>query len=132
MDRATGRAVVLGLTGAVFVVVAVMTLLDPDQTAAGLGQALHGADGHSEFHAVYVGLWLAQAALCAWAVWRRREPLLGDVVMLLVAGQVVGRVVATFRSGWPDQLIVPFVLEGIGLVLLAVLRPSRPARGALR
>ena len=47
----------------------------------------------NEFRAVYVGMWLAMAAILVLAFRRVEEPLLGDVAALLILGQTLGRLI---------------------------------------
>lgn len=119
------RRALLILTALIFVANAVYTLVSPDQWAAGLGFTLLAPNGYSEIYAVYVGVWLATAILCALAAVRVREPLLGDLVAMFVLAQPLARLLALPQFGMPEGLLLAFfALEaGGGLALLAV-RPS--------
>jgi hypothetical protein len=121
------RQVLLGLTALVFTAIAAGSLVAPHTMAEGLGYSLDNVDAMSEFRAIYVGLWLATAALLVVALRRVRQAVLGDLCALLVLGQTVGRVVSLALDGVPSGRVWPmFVLELIGGVALLVVRPSGP------
>jgi hypothetical protein len=125
------RQILLGLTATVFASIAVASLLVPHQMAEGLGYTLGSVDALSEFRAVYVGLWLATAALLLVALRRIQEPVLGDLGALLVLGQTGGRILSLWLDGMPSARVWPiFVLEAIGGLALLVVRPSEPRRTA--
>jgi hypothetical protein len=96
--------------------------------AHGLGYSLTSVDALSEFRAVYVGVWLATAALLVVALRRVQEALLGDLCAILVLGQTGGRMVSLLLDGMPSPRVWPMLmLEAIaGLALLSV-RPSNSA-----
>jgi hypothetical protein len=119
------RQILLGLTAAVFASIAVASLLAPHKMAEGLGYTLGSVDALNEFRAIYVGLWLATAALLVIALRRIQEPLLGDLCALLVLGQTGGRVLSLLLDGMPSAKVWPiFVLEAIGGLALLIVRPS--------
>jgi hypothetical protein len=121
-DRA--RQVLLGVTAAVFAGLAIHALVDPHGTAAHIGYRLDNPDAMSEFRAIYVGLWLATAALLVVALRRVDEPILGDLGALLVAGQVFGRVVSLVLDGPPTARLWPIAgLEAVGAAALFLVRP---------
>lgn len=94
--------------------------------AAGLGYTLDNVDALNEFRAIYVGLWLATAALLIIALRRIDEPLLGDVAAMLVLGQTGGRLLSLLLDGTPSMRIWPFfILEAIGGLVLLIVRPSK-------
>ena len=74
MRSSRARRVLLALTALVFLGVAVGSLVAPHEMAAGLGYRLDNVDALNEFRAVYVGMWLAMAALLALAFRRIEEP----------------------------------------------------------
>src|SRR4051812_25738697 len=93
--------------------------------AAGLGYVLTGANGHSEFYAIYLGVWLATAALAIHAALRVRQALLGDLVAMFVLAQPAGRLFALVKFGLPEGLLLAmFALETIGGLLILGVRPS--------
>ena len=118
----------LGLTAAVFVAIALRAILAPEKMAAGLGYALSAPNGYSEFYAIYLGVWLATAALAVLSAVRIRQALLGDLVAMFVLAQPVGRVFALVSFGPPAGLLLAlFALEAIGGLLILCVRPSAPA-----
>lgn len=120
-----GRQALLVLCAAIFVANAVQTVVSPDEWAAGLGFRLRSPNGYSEVFAVYVGIWLATAYLCALAAIRVRESLLGDLAAMFVLSQAVGRVLALPQYGPPEgMLLLLFALEAAGGIALFVVRPS--------
>jgi hypothetical protein len=122
------RQVLLGLTAAVFAGIAVASLVAPRTMAEGVGYSLASVDAFSEFRAVYVGLWLATAALFVIALRRVELAILGDLCALLVLGQTLGRMASLFLDGVPSGRVWPmFVLEAVGGVALLLVRPSEPA-----
>ena len=119
------RQILLGLTALVFLLLALRSALVPDTVARELGYSLNGANAYSELHAIYVGLWLAHAALGGWAMLHVDQALLGDILALLVLGQPLGRLIALPRYGWPQgPLLAFFVLEVVGGAALLCVRPA--------
>jgi hypothetical protein len=125
IDSDLTRQVLLCLTALTFLVLAVRTVFSPEKVASELGYTLVGANGHSELFAIYVGLWIASAALSVFAAMRVGDALLGDIVAMLVLAQPFGRCVALIRYGMPrGPLLIFFALEVVGGVLLLAVRPS--------
>ncbi|MBK8068950.1 MAG: DUF4345 family protein [Rhodanobacteraceae bacterium] len=119
------RQILLGLTAAVFALLALRSAWVPDSVARELGYTLDGANAYSELHAIYVGLWLAHAGLGLWAMLHVEQAVLGDILALLVLGQPLGRLLALPRHGWPQgPLLVFFALEVVGGVALLCVRPA--------
>ena len=119
------RQSALLLTGAVFTFYAFWTLLHPFSLAKILGYQLDNQNAKSEFHAIYIGVFLAQAVLCVFASFQIEQVVLGDLVALFVLAQPVGRFVALFRSGSPKgQLKLITMTEIIGGILLLLIRPD--------
>lgn len=119
------RQVLLGLTALVFLLLALRSALLPDTVARELGYTLDGANAYSELHAIYVGLWLAHAALGGWAMLHVDQALPGDILALLILGQPLGRLIALPRYGWPQgPLLAFFALEVVGGVALLCVRPA--------
>jgi hypothetical protein len=97
--------------------------------AEGLGYTLSSVDALNEFRAVYVGLWLATAALLVIALRRIQEPLLSDLGALLILGQTGGRILSLLLDGTPSAKVWPiFILEAIGGLALLIVRPSEPRK----
>ena len=100
-------------------------LVAPEEVASGLGYVLKGANGYSEFYAIYLGVWLATAVLAIIAMVRSRQPLIGDLVAMFVLAQPAGRLFALIRFGLPEGLLLAmFVLETVGGLLILGVRPS--------
>jgi ABC-type thiamin/hydroxymethylpyrimidine transport system permease subunit len=125
MKSSKVRQVLLGLTAAVFVAIAIASLLAPQAMAQELGYALLSVDALSEFRAIYVGLWLATAVLLVVAIRRVEVALLGDFCAILVLGQTGGRIMSLLLDGIPSMRVWPiFLLEAVGGIALLVVRPS--------
>jgi hypothetical protein len=108
----------------------VASLLLPHEMAAQLGYRLDNVDALNEYRAIYVGLWLATAALLLIAAVRARDALLGDLGALLILGQSFGRCLSLILDGLPSERIWPvFALELAGGLALILLR-SRTANKA--
>ena len=121
------RQILLGVIAAVFVAIAIASLVVPMTMAQGLGYSLLNVDALSEFRAIYVGLWLATAVLFVVAIRRVQVALLGDLCAILVLGQVGGRIISLVLDGSPSNRVWPiFVLEAIGGLALLGVRPSEP------
>jgi hypothetical protein len=119
------RQVLLGLTALVFLLLALRTWWVPDQVAGELGYRISNANGYSELHAIYVGLWLAHAALGGFAMVHVDHAALGDILALLILGQPLGRLIAVPKYGLPGgPLLAFFALEVIGGLALLAVRPG--------
>ena len=119
------RQILLGLTAAVFALIAFASLVAPRHMAESLGYSLSSIDALSEFRAIYVGLWLATSAFLVIALRRVRDALLGDLCALLVLGQTSGRVLSLILDGLPSERVWPmFLLEAVGGIALLLVRPS--------
>jgi Domain of unknown function (DUF4345) len=125
MRSDVARRLLLYATAAVFLVIAARSVVVPERVASGLGYALLGANGYSEFYAVYLGVWLATAILAVLAAVRVRQALLGDLVAMFVLAQPVGRALALVRFGPPEGVLLGmFVLEALGGLLILAVRPK--------
>ena len=79
----------------------------------------------SEFHAIYLGVWLATAILAILAAVRIRQALHGDLLAMFVLAQPLGRLIAVIRFGLPEgPLLFMFALEAIGGLAVLCVRPS--------
>jgi len=127
------RRILLAIVALVFAAIAIGSLVAPHEMAEGLGYTLANRDALNEFRAIYVGLWLATAALFALASRRVENALLGDLCALLLLGQVAGRVVSLVLDGAPSERIWPiFAAELVGGIALVAFRPSGRADRMLR
>lgn len=119
------RQILLSAAGAVFVGFALWAAIGPKSLAATVGYRLDSPNAMSEFHAIYVGVFLAQALLCALAVVRIDDAIIGDLVAVFLLAQPVGRVLAWFRKGWPHgSLRAAFILELAGGLAILLVRPG--------
>ena len=119
------RRILLYLTALVFVAIGARAVVAPEQMASGLGYVLKGANGHSEFYAIYLGVWLATAILAILAAVRIRDSLIGDLVAMFVLAQPIGRLFALVSFGLPEGLLLAmFALETVGGLLILTVRPS--------
>ena len=115
----------LSLTGLIFTYYTFWALFNPYSLASLLGYQLNNQNAKSEFHAIYIGVFLAQAILCLFASLQLEEVLLGDLVALFVLAQPLGRFVALFRNGAPTgRLKLITFTEIIGGILLLLIRPD--------
>ena len=127
MKSSKVRQVLLGLTAAVFVAIAIASLVAPRVMAQELGYSLLSVDALSEFRAIYVGLWLATAVLLVVAMRHVHLALLGDLCAILVLGQTGGRIMSLLLDGIPSRRVWPmFLLEALGGIALLGVRPSVP------
>lgn len=126
--RARARQVVLVVAALVFTAIGVASAIAPHTMADGLGYTLRTTDALSEFRAVYVGVWLATAALLVVAARRIDQPLLGDLGALLILGQTAGRILSLALDGAPSANVAPIAIaETAGGIAILVLRPTRRA-----
>jgi len=125
MKNSRVRKILLGLIALVFTGIAAGALVDPRRMARGIGYTLDNVDALNEYRAIYVGLWLATAALMIVALRRIEQPLLGDLGAMLILGQTAGRILSLLLDGTPSARIWPvFILEAVGGLALLLVRPS--------
>ena len=119
------RQVLLATTGCIFAFFALWATLKPKLLATVLGYELQTRNAISEFHAIYVGLFLAQALLCVLALTRVEDAVLGNLVSIFLLAQPLGRVIATFRGGFPSGLLLAlFATEIAGGIIVLLVQPS--------
>jgi hypothetical protein len=119
------RQILLAATGAVFVGLAAWAAVAPRSLASTVGYRLDSANAMSEFHAIYFGVFLAQALLCGLAVTRIDDAIIGDLVAIFVLAQPLGRTLAWFRWGWPTgPLAAVMLLELLGGLAILQVRPA--------
>jgi hypothetical protein len=118
------RRFVLAIVAIVFGAIALASLIVPDTMADGLGYRLDNVDARNEFRAIYVGLWLATCTIFAASARRPDDRSLFFVCVLLLAGQVAGRLGSLALDGVPSMKVAtPFMVETLGVVALFLLRP---------
>ena len=118
------RQILLSMTAFVFIAFAVWALVSPISLAEKLGYKLIAPNGYSEFYAIYIGVFLAQAVLCALAAYRVQDAIFGDIVALFLLAQPVGRFIALPRHKLPHGLLlILFMLEAASGAILLLVRP---------
>lgn len=119
------RQCLLGAVALVFLLLALRAALQPDAIAREVGLTPNGANGYSELHAIYLGLWAMHGVLGVYALLHVEQAILGDTLALLLLGQPLGRLWALPRYGWPQgPLRVFFALEIVGALALLAVRPG--------
>lgn len=119
------RQFLLSATALVFLFFCLWALIKPTLLASMLGYELKTPNSISEFHAIYVGVFAAQALLCCLAVTRVEDAIVGDLVAVFLLAQPLARLVAFFRKGIPIGFLrVLFILEIIAGLALLMVRPS--------
>ena len=119
------RQVLLSATGVTFVGFALWAIVAPAAFAKPMGYRLDNPNAVSEFHAIYVGVFFAQALLCALAAVRVTDAALGDLVAVFLLAQPVGRLMAAARGSVPTGVLKAlFAIEVIGGVILLLVRPG--------
>ena len=119
------RQILLAATGAIFVGFAIWAATNPKSLATSLGYTLTSKNAISEFHAIYVGVFIAQALLCALAWTRVTDAIIGNLVAIFLLSQPLGRMIAVFRGGWPVGFLrVLFIMEIMGGGLILLVQPS--------
>jgi Domain of unknown function (DUF4345) len=109
----------------IYLIIALLALVSPDKLAAHMGFMLLNASGYSEFYAIYIGVWSANAALALIAARRIREALLGDLSAMFLLAQPAARLIAALFVAWPlGNTALIMLAEIIGGLLLLWIRPS--------
>lgn len=119
------RQILLAATGIVFVIFALWATVKPESLATILGYELSNKNAFSEFHAIYVGVFIAQALLCTLAIVRVQDAAIGDLVALFLLSQPVGRLIAVVRRGFPSGFLLQlFIIELVSGIILLAVRPN--------
>ena len=119
------RRFVLFGNGLTFSLIAVYVLVFLDKAAFLYGYTLNGLDGRNEFRAVYVGFWIGLAILFFTATWRIDLPLLGDLALVMVLLQSLGRLLSFVVDGKPsERFMFVFFLEIVSSLLGLSMRPQ--------
>lgn len=122
------RQLLLALCGLSFLAFAAWAAVHPDSLAGLLGYTLKTANSHSEFHAIYVGVFLAQTSLCVLAALRVQDAALGNLVGLFLLAQPLGRLLAWPRFGAPQGAKrMLFAAEALGGLLVLLVQPTASA-----
>ena len=118
------RIILLG-NGLTFLLIAVYVLFATDKAAYLYGYTLNGVDGLNEFRAVYIGFWIGLTILFFTASWRIELSLLGDLALLMVLLQALGRLLSFVVDGKPSgRFIFLFFLEIISSLIGLLVRPG--------
>jgi hypothetical protein len=124
------RIVLLG-NGLTFLLLAIYVLFATGKAAYFYGYTLNGVDGLNEFRAVYIGFWIGLTILFFAAAWRIDLALLGDLALLMVLLQALGRLLSFAVDGMPSRrFVIFFFLEIVSSLIGLLMRPKPLARGA--
>ena len=119
------RQILLAATGGIFIFFALWAVIKPESLASSLGYELKTKNAISEFHAIYVGVFIAQSLLCALAFIRVEDAMIGNLVAVFLLSQPLGRFIASIRSGLPSGfLMMLFIMELAGGLILLGVQPS--------
>jgi len=122
------KAVLFG-DGLAFLLLAIGVLFWTEKAAYLYGYTLNGIDGHNEFRAVYIGFWIGLTILFFTAVRKIDWPLLGDIGLIMVLLQSLGRVLSFVMDGIPDKrFIIVFFAEFVSSVVGLMMRPQLSAK----
>jgi hypothetical protein len=118
------RWVLIG-NGLTFLFIAGYVLCFIDKAAYLYGYTLNGIDGHNEFRAVYIGFWIGLTILFFTAAKRIDLPVLGDLGLLMILLQSLGRLLSFMVDGKPsERFIIVFFLEFISALIGLLMRPQ--------
>ena len=111
--------------GLTFLFIAGYVLFNIEKAADLYGYTLNGAGGHNEFRAVYIGFWIGLAILFFTAAKRIDLALLGDIALLMVLLQALGRLLSFILDGKPsERFILVFFLELLSSLIGLLMRPN--------
>lgn len=117
------RLILIG-NGLTFLLVAAYVLFAANKAAYLYGYTLNGVDGLNEFRAVYMGFWLGLTILSFTAAWKIELSLLGDLALLMVLLQALGRLLSFVVDGMPsERFIIVFFLEIVSSLIALMIRP---------
>jgi hypothetical protein len=101
--------ILLALLGIAFCKTGVETLINPHVVLAQVGIVLDNASALSSMRAVYGGMHIAFGVFCLYGILIKPEaPLV--LVILYVAGFVVGRVSGILLDGRPNDFVITWLL----------------------
>lgn len=119
------RQIVLGATAFTFAFFSLWAIVAPYSLASLLGYELKTPNSISEFHAIYAGVFAAQAMLAFYAFYKIEDAALGDVVAIFLLVQPLGRCIALLRKGVPSGVMrLLFALETLTGIVLLLIRPE--------
>lgn len=119
------------LLGAVFdLLMGSSFLVNPGLAGVEFGLVPDGAKGLSAMRGDFTAFFLVTAIFMAWGAWKRRSDVLLPA-FLLYAIAFTGRIVNLIAVGPYDGWIIPLLIEGTHIVVLALglkAWPIRPVR----
>ena len=122
------RRLVLAGSGVIFALIALAAVAKPHLVAARYGLTLDGVEAMNEFRAVFVGFWLALAAMLVTAARRPALVVLGDLCGLALLLQALGRILSVAVDGVPrTDFLAAMIGEGVAGILVLAARPRRSA-----
>ncbi len=121
------RKLMLIGNGFTFLFIACYVVYNTAHAAYLYGYTLNGpVDGLNEFRAVYIGFWIGLTILFFTAAKKLQLAILGDLALLLVMLQSLGRLMSFAVDGIPDKrFVLVFFLE-FGTSLLGLIMRPRP------
>jgi hypothetical protein len=121
------RKLMLFGNGLTFLGIAGYVLYDKFNAAYLYGYTLNGpVDGLNEFRAVYIGFWIGLTILFWTSIKKFEIAILGDLALLLVMLQSLGRLLSFALDGMPsERFIIVFFLE-FGTSLLGLIMRPKP------
>jgi hypothetical protein len=121
------RKLMLFGNGCTFLFIAGYVCFRTNHAAYLYGYTLNGpVDGLNEFRAVYIGFWIGLTILFFTAAKKLQLTILGDLALLLVMLQSLGRLLSFAVDGMPNErFVIVFFLE-FGTSLLGLIMRPRP------
>jgi len=81
-------------------------------------------DGLNEFRAVFIGFWLGLTVLFVTAALKYELAILGDIALLMVLLQSMGRLISFVLDGIPSWMFITFfLLESSSSIIALLIRP---------
>lgn len=121
------RLILIG-NGLVFLLIAIAILFYIKPAAALYGYSLNGIDGFNEFRAVYMGFWVGLAIISFVAAKRLELSILGDLALLLVLLQSLGRFLSFALDGIPhERFVIVTFMEFVPSLIGLLIRPQSSA-----
>lgn len=120
------RRIILAGNGLTFLLIAIGDLFFTERAAYLYGYTLNGpVDGLNEFRAVYIGFWIGLTVLFFYAARRLELVLMGDLALLLILLQSLGRLLSFALDGIPSRrFVIVFFLELISSLIGLLMRPK--------
>lgn len=123
------RKVILLGDGLTFLLIAFAVLFVPEKAAYVYGYTLNGVDGLNEFRAVYIGFWIGLTILFFVALWKYKTAIIGDLGLLMILLQALGRCASFVLDGIPsERFVIACLLEVASSLIALLIRPQRSLR----